>query len=66
VLSSRVWPGIYIKTMDQVIEFEDWFESMGGVGRYVGEQLIVRDGPRVNPGETLICEDGVWTKEFRL
>ena len=50
---SRVWPGIRVDNIDEVMEFEEWFASHKGNGRYVGDTLIIVGGPRVEPGETV-------------
>ena len=53
MMESRVWPGISIGTIDEVIEFEEWFGHLGGNGRYIGDVLQIIGGPSVEPGETV-------------
>lgn len=50
---KRIWPGISVGTIEEVMEFETWFASHGGKGRYVGDAFIISGGPRVEAGDTV-------------
>lgn len=48
VIEAHKFPGHSPLSVDAIMEFEDWFNSRGGVGRYVGGNLHIKtleDGP---------------------
>jgi hypothetical protein len=61
VIEAHVYPGHEVRGVDQLLAFEDWFASHGGVGRYVGQRLHVKtleDGPN---GEAIhVADPGDW------
>lgn len=59
-MNKKLWPGIYMHNIDEVIEFEEWFGKLGGNARYVGDWLHILGGPKVAPGETVTFNEGVW------
>jgi len=63
-VNKKLWPGCAIDTINEVIEFEEWFGRLGGNGRYVGQWLHILDGPKVAPGETVTFHEGVWGVEL--
>jgi len=63
VIEAVRYPGIRIDNTDEVLAFEDWFKSAGGIGRYVGQNFHIKtleDGPEgeakhvASPGDWVI------------
>ncbi len=53
--------GVRLESIDYLLSFEDWFNSNGGKGRYVGQHmhiLTLEDGP--NGEAKHVADPGDW------
>lgn len=60
-IEAMRYPGHSVSGVDAVLAFEEWFESVGGKGRYIGQRLHVltlEDGP--NGEAKHVAEPGDW------